>query len=179
MGKDLMGYEQLTQNALRQVVRLALERAAAQGIPGDHHFFITFDTKHPETKIADYLKARYPEEMTIVLQHQFWGLKVEPDRFEVTLSFNKVGEHLIIPYAAIRAFFDPSVQFGLQFKGPGQAGIRRMPGAGAKLPAATNQQSAARAKSEAKKSQAQAAEAEKPKAPATGEVVNLDAFRKK
>jgi hypothetical protein len=125
MGKDWLGYEQLMQTALRSVVKMALERVALQGLPGAHHFYITFDTRHPEVRLAEYLKARYPEEMTIVLQHQFWGLKITDDRFEVTLSFNKVGEHIVVPYAAIKAFFDPSVQFGLQFKAPGVPMIRR------------------------------------------------------
>ncbi len=171
-----MGYEQMAQAALRGVVRMVLERAAAQGLPGDHHFYITFDTRHPGVKLADYLRARYPEDMTIVLQHQFWGLKIQGDSFEVTLSFNKVGEHIVVPFSAVKAFFDPSVQFGLQFKSPSAPMVRR-----ATPPALAGSltQDQAHAGPPQQAENATVAE-EKPKAPApAGEVVSLDAFRKK
>ncbi|NWH08397.1 MAG: hypothetical protein HXY22_07115 [Alphaproteobacteria bacterium] len=170
MAKDWMGYEQMAQTALRGVVKMALERAAAQGLPGDHHFYITFDTRFPGVNIAEHLRARYPEEMTIVLQHRFWGLKVEDTRFTVSLSFNKVGEELVVPYAAVKAFFDPSVQFGLQFKNQA-SGIALRPGA--LQPAALQPP--------AKEAHATPAAPEvKPDANAAGgQVVSLDAFRKK
>ena len=112
---DKLHYDRMMENALRGVVREALETAAATGLPGEHHFYVTFRTDYPEVDIPARLKQRHPDEMTIVLQHQFWDLKVEADRFGVTLSFDRVHERLIVPYAAITAFVDPSVQFGLQF----------------------------------------------------------------
>ena len=106
----------MVENALRGVVRQALRLAADQGLPGNHHFYITFRTDHPETALADHLVERYPGEMTIVLQHQFWGLQVHDEIFEVTLSFNDKPERLRIPFEAVVAFADPSVRFGLQFE---------------------------------------------------------------
>ncbi|WP_137389371.1 SspB family protein [Rhodoligotrophos defluvii] len=116
MAEDLMRYDLMAQDALRGVVRAALKRAARTGLPGDHHFFIAFDTNHSGVRISERLRKKYPEEMTIVLQHQFWGLEVSDDRFEVDLSFDNIPERLAIPFAAIKGFFDPSVQFGLQFE---------------------------------------------------------------
>jgi hypothetical protein len=116
MAQDQMKYNEMVENALLGVVRTALERAAKDGLPGQHHFYIAFRTQDPGVDIADHLMAKYPDEMTIVLQHQFWGLEIFDDHFEVTLSFNKQGERLVVPFAAVSSFFDPSVQFGLQFK---------------------------------------------------------------
>ncbi|WP_342641588.1 SspB family protein [Rhodoligotrophos ferricapiens] len=116
MAEDLMRYDLMAQDALRGVVKAALKRAARTGLPGDHHFFIAFDTKHPGVKISERLRKKYPEDMTIVLQHQFWSLEVYDDRFEVDLSFDNIPERLSIPLTAIKGFFDPSVQFGLQFE---------------------------------------------------------------
>jgi len=115
MANNVLRYDRMVEDALRGVLREAL-RASLDGIPGDHHFYITFRTRHPEVDIADYIRARYPDEMTIVLQHQYWGLEVTPDWFEVTLSFNKMNERLHIPFAAVTAFADPSAKFGLQFQ---------------------------------------------------------------
>lgn len=112
---DLMRYDLLTQAALRQVVRMALKRVEREGLPGAHHFFIAFDTRHPGVRLSERLRQKYPEEMTIVLQHQFWNLKVHARSFEVGLSFGGIPETLEIPFDAIKGFFDPSVQFGLQF----------------------------------------------------------------
>jgi len=109
-------YDRMVENALRDVVRQALRLAADQGLPGNHHFYITFRTDHPGSALADHLVERYPGEMTIVLQHQFWGLQVHDDLFEVTLSFNDKPERLRIPFEAVVAFADPSVRFGLQFE---------------------------------------------------------------
>ena len=105
------------EGALREVVRAALAEAAAKGLPGQHHFYVTFRTDHPGVELAASLRQRYPAEMTIVLQYQFWGLQVGAELFEVTLSFDGKHERLVIPFAAISAFVDPSVQFGLQFPG--------------------------------------------------------------
>ena len=106
----------MIENALRGVVREALSEASEHGLRGQHHFYISFQTSAPGVHIPDHLRARYPDEMTIVLQYQFWGLEVDEERFAVTLSFNKRNERLEIPLAAITGFADPSVQFSLQFK---------------------------------------------------------------
>ena len=116
MAKDLIGYETLADKALRSVVKEALKRTEKQGLLGSHHFYLTFKTRDPGVEIPEFLLERYPEEMTIVLQNQFWGLKVREDEFEVGLTFQKMPTTLIIPFAALTAFVDPSVQFGLQFR---------------------------------------------------------------
>jgi hypothetical protein len=116
MGKDALRYDQMVEEALRGVVRKALAEAAEHGLPGAHHFYVSFETDHPGVTVADHLRARYPEEMTIVLQHQFWGLEVEEDRFSVTLSFNDRHERLTIPFEAVTSFADPAVKFGLRFE---------------------------------------------------------------
>jgi uncharacterized protein len=110
-----LDYGQLVEHALRRVVHDALAVAAEHGLPGRHHFYITFRTDHPGVVVGDGLRARYPTEMTIVLEHEYWGLEVGPDGFAVTLSFNNVGQRLEIPFEAVRMFADPSVEFGLQF----------------------------------------------------------------
>src|SRR6201985_2809481 len=106
----------MVERALRGVVREALARTAASGLPGTHHFYITFQTKHPDTKIPDSLASQYPEDMTIVLEHQFWDLEIAEDHFAVTLSFQSRPERLVVPFEAITAFTDPSCKFGLQFQ---------------------------------------------------------------
>ena len=116
---DLMGYEALQETALRGVVRAALERAASpRGLPGDHHFYVSFRTRAPGVAIPLDLIARYPDEMTIVLQNQFWDLKPEADGFSVTLQFGGQPKVLAIPYAAVTRFYDPTVQYMLQFAVP-------------------------------------------------------------
>ena len=115
MGKDLIGYSALVENGLRSVVREALRRVAAEGWPGTHHAYIAFNTAAPGVELPDSLLARYPDELTIVLQHQYWDLEVEDDHFAVTLSFNKVGQRVVVPFAALTSYADPSVKFGLQF----------------------------------------------------------------
>jgi hypothetical protein len=118
MVTDMMDYNAMVQDALRGVVRKALDRAAEEGLPGQHHFYIGFRTADPGVVIPDHLRASHPDEMTIVLQHQFWGLEIDDNGFAITLSFNKHHERLHIPFAALTSFYDPSVQFGLQFPGP-------------------------------------------------------------
>ncbi|HEY1544666.1 MAG TPA: ClpXP protease specificity-enhancing factor SspB [Xanthobacteraceae bacterium] len=118
MTVDYIRYDILTQDALRSVVRTVLADAAAKGLPGEHHFFVSFDTRADGVSLSARLKAQYPKEMTIVLQHQFWDLIVTEDRFEVGLSFSGIAERLVIPLHAITGFADPSVQFGLQFSAP-------------------------------------------------------------
>lgn len=112
----LIDYPTMIDDAMRSVVRQALRQVEREGaLPGEHHFFITFDTTFPGASISPTLKKKYPHEMTIVLQHQFWDLEVEDDQFAVTLSFNKRPEKLVVPFAAMTAFADPSIKFGLQF----------------------------------------------------------------
>jgi uncharacterized protein len=111
-------YETLTQDAMRGVVRTVLVQAAKSGLPGDHHFYISFDTSASGVVLSKRLKDKYPAEMTIVLQHRFWDLSVEDDGFEVKLTFDGIPERLVVPFAAIRVFFDPSVRYGLQFEDP-------------------------------------------------------------
>ena len=157
--KDLLRYDKMVETALRGVVRESLARAAASGLPGTHHFYITFKTRLPEVKLSDALLQQYPEEMTIVLEHQFWDLEVEEARFAVTLSFQGRPERISIPFEAITAFTDPSVKFGLQF----QPGDNLVPPAPPALPPADPNNK--------KKADNKTAK--------TGEVVTLDSFRKK
>jgi hypothetical protein len=166
MGKDALRYDQMVEEALRGVVRKALAEAAEHGLPGAHHFYVSFETDHPGVTLADHLKARYPGEMTIILQHQFWGLEVEQDRFSVTLSFNDRHERLTIPFEAVTSFADPAVKFGLRFE-------RQEDGS----PAAAASPSATHLPEE-QAADAPAAEAEKP-AGEGAKVVALESFRKK
>src|SRR6185436_14839426 len=116
MAVDHIRYDLLTQQALRAVVRRVLSDVAKSGLPGEHHFYVTFDTRAPGVRLSARMREQYPEEMTIVLQHQFWDLAVSDAHFEVALSFNGISEKLHVPLDAIKGFFDPSVQFGLQFE---------------------------------------------------------------
>jgi hypothetical protein len=116
MAEDLMRYDLLAQEALRGVVRAALCKVMRSGLPGDHHFYIALDTRYPGVRLSERLSQRYPKEMTIVLQHQFWNLAVHETEFEVELSFDNIPEKLVIPFNAIKGFLDPAVQFGLQFE---------------------------------------------------------------
>jgi hypothetical protein len=166
MTKDYIGYRALTDAALRGVVREALKRAEKQGLIGAHHFRLTFKTHFPGVEIPEFLLNQYPDEMTIILQHQFWGLKVKENHFEVALSFKKVPATLSIPFAALTAFVDPGVQFGLQFQPelPEAARGTAAPLSPAALPVPEK-----------------AGEENKPadKSATPGEVVSLDSFRKK
>jgi hypothetical protein len=165
MPDQSLDYGRLVERALRSVVRDALEVVAKRGLPGRHHLYITFRTDHPAVVIDDGLRARYPTEMTIVLQHQFWGLEVGADRFAVGLSFNDVPHRLEIPFEAVTVFADPSVEFGLQFTAPG-AGAETKPGAPAavcRLPTAPAEPPAASS----------------PPKDGSADVVALDRFRKK
>jgi hypothetical protein len=121
MADDVFKYGMMVEDALRGVVKRSLTMAEKHGLPGNHHFYITFRTGAPGVRVPPYLGEKYPDEMTIVLQYQFWNLEVLEERFEVTLSFNDVHERLIVPYVAITSFADPSEKFGLQFQGSGGA----------------------------------------------------------
>lgn len=192
---DQIRYDLLTQQALRGVVRNVLTETAKKGLPGDHHFYISFDTKAPGVRMSDRLRAQYPDEMTIILQHQFWDLKVNEDDFEVGLSFGGIPERLTVPFEAINGFFDPSVQFGLQFEEVTE-GEERAPPANAeepptkkRRPTATPAPTAAPAEASTPRRAVPASNREKPDKPdkpdkpknngGGGEVVRLDRFRKK
>jgi hypothetical protein len=164
MATDHIRYDVLARDALRGVLRRVLTDAAEHGLPGEHHFFITFLSTADGVKLSPRLLAQYPEEMTVILQHQFWDLAVMDDRFEVGLSFGGIPEKLVIPFSAIKSFFDPSVQFGLQFETDAMAETAEeapaAPVASLPAPAETPQN--------------------EPAKPAEGaEVVRLDRFRKK
>lgn len=171
MAKDFIGYEALTDAARRGVVREALRKVEKSGLIGPHHFYLTFRTKARGVDIPDFLREQYPDEMTIILQHQFWGLKVKDDQFEVTLTFKKLPATLIVPFEALTAFFDPGVQFGLQFKGAERDGKVAATPSNASTPAKLPEKPTETPKPTL-------VEAEKPAA-APGEVVSLDSFRKK
>ena len=115
MTESHIDYDAKVQDALRSVVKTVLTETAKEGLQGDHHFYVAFKTQAPGVNIPAHLVSRFPDEMTIVLQHKFWGLEVHDEHFEIGLSFNQKPEHLIIPFAAIVGFVDPSVQFALQF----------------------------------------------------------------
>jgi uncharacterized protein len=173
MATDHIRYDVLARDALRGVLRRVLTDAAEHGLPGEHHFFITFVSTADGVKLSPRLLAQYPEEMTIILQHQFWDLVVTEDRFEVGLSFGGIPERLVVPFAAIKSFLDPSVQFGLQFEPSDADAAADAPGA--KLPAVP----APSALPVAASSPA-AEEKDEPTKPSEGaEVVRLDRFRKK
>jgi hypothetical protein len=172
MATDHIRYDVLARDALRGVLRKVLSDAAAHGLPGEHHFFITFISSAEGVKLSPRLLAQYPDEMTIILQHQFWDLAVHEDRFEVGLSFGGIPERLAVPFCAIKSFFDPSVQFGLQFEPSEDAqaapAAKNLPAA----PASSTPSAAAPTISDEK--------AEEPPKPSDGaEVVRLDRFRKK
>ena len=169
MPTDHIRYDLLARDALRGVVRQVLSNAAAQGLPGDHHFFITFLTKAEGVKLPPRLLAQHPEEMTIILQHQFWDLQVSDQSFEVGLSFGGIPERLVIPYAALKSFLDPSVKFGLEFD---TADSEQVPATTLPAAAPAVAAPAAEARGEA------AGDAPKP-ADGGAEVVRLDRFRKK
>ena len=114
--EDLIRYDILAQEALRGVVKKVLQEVSKTGLPGDHHFYITFDTQFNGVRMSSRMLEKYPEEMTIVVQHQFWDLETTDSAFSIGLSFDNIPETMHIPFAAIRGFFDPSVQFGLQFE---------------------------------------------------------------
>jgi hypothetical protein len=113
---DGIDYGKLMHRAMRGLIQQVLEDVQANGLPGDHHFFITFETGHPDAELADWLSDRYPDEMTVVMQHWYDALEVTDDGFSVTLNFGDAPERLYIPYDAIKTFVDPSVEFGLRFE---------------------------------------------------------------
>jgi hypothetical protein len=198
MSVDHIRYDLLTQEALRSVLRRVLQDAVKNGLPGDHHFYISFGTGAPGVRMSKRLRAQYPDEITIVLQHQYRDLAVGEEAFEVGLSFSGVNEHLVVPFDAIKRFFDPSVQFGLQFEtvtATDDAGAAEgAPAAAAEadkaqakpLPAGkatadtTPPAASATGAGDPAKSAEAAPEGDAPRKPDGGaEVVRLDRFRKK
>jgi len=203
MAKDLIRYDLLVQDALKGVVRKVLSDAAREGLVGEHHFYISFRTDYPGVRLSNRLREKYPQEMTIVLQHQFWDLVITEHTFEVGLSFSGVPERLLIPFDALTGFFDPSVQFGLKFeiqeeeaeeqpvpspvrpaRGAGSEPIEMQPkkvptaakGATPKLPAKSAPQAEKPASSERDKGEMpQESKGDIPGA----QIVSLDSFRKK
>jgi hypothetical protein len=175
MATDHIRYDVLARDALRGVLRRVLTDAAEHGLPGEHHFFITFLSTADGVKLSPRLLAQYPEEMTIILQHQFWDLVVTEDRFEVGLSFGGIPERLVVPFAAIKSFLDPSVQFGLQFE-PSDAAAETPTANLANVPAASTLPVAAPATT----AETNDEDKDEPAKPSEGaEVVRLDRFRKK
>jgi hypothetical protein len=175
MATDHIRYDVLARDALRGVLRKVLSDAAAHGLPGEHHFFITFISGAEGVKLSQRLLAQYPDEMTIILQHQFWDLVVHEDHFEVGLSFGGIPERLAVPFSAIKSFFDPSVQFGLQFEPSEDAAV---------APAAKNLPAAPASSAPSASAAAPAISDEKAEEPPKpggdgAEVVRLDRFRKK
>jgi uncharacterized protein len=155
MAQDLLGYDKIIEAALRGIVRAALRRAARDGLPGMHHFYLGFRTGAPGVALPGYLAAKFPEEMTIVLQHQFSGLEVGEEAFSVTLSFQGRSERLTIPFAALTSFADPAVNFRLKFEAPAAP-----PDIGTALPATSPTEEA-------------------PEQRPAAEIVTLDQFRKR
>lgn len=160
---DYIGYEALTQAAMRGVIRETLRQVASEGVPpGEHHFYITFRSKAPGVKMADHLVERFPDEMTIVIQHQFWDLEIEDGHFEIVLKFAGVPQHISIPFAAITRFVDPAVNFALSFEKPAATGEGKEVVAPATETARTD-----------------ASEIEADDADEGSTVVSIDAFRRK
>ncbi len=182
MAEDQLGYSILVDKGLRGVVRDALAIAARDGLPGEHHFYITFSTDAEGVVLPERLRARYPKEITIVLQHQFSDLDPQDDHFSVTLSFGGRPEHLVVPYNAVRVFADPSVEFGLQFNTGesdeetdsegGSASTGKRPAETVSLPARAAPRAATNGSEDGERRPAN------PEGP-SAEVVTLDRFRKK
>ena len=174
MATDHIRYDVLARDALRGVLRRVLTDAAEHGLPGEHHFFITFLSTAEGVKLSPRLLAQYPEEMTVILQHQFWDLTVTEDRFEVGLSFGGIPERLVVPFNSIKSFFDPSVQFGLQFE-PADAATESTGGKPSGGPCAFSCCRSGRDRPEPATENK-----DEPAKPSEGaEVVRLDRFRKK
>jgi hypothetical protein len=174
MSQDLLEYSKMMEKAVRGVLREALSIAAEHGLPGLHHFYITFRTGAPGVSISDQLRAQHPNEMTIVLENQFWDLEVSEEKFAVSLSFNRTQQRLVVPFEAVTAFVDPSVKFGLQFGQDATAGHAADPDVGA--PRAEADQSNDEPLPPATAGDGEAGD---PADDGDDRVVTLDSFRKK
>ena len=192
MGADLIRYDLLVQDALRSVVKKVLSDAARNGLPGDHHFNISFKTRAPGVALPNSIKQRYPEEMAIILQHEFWDLAVGADQFEVSLNFSRRPERLTIPFDAITGFSDPSVPFGFKLEPRATGELVRIetespPAAPQAAPAReigpkSGKHGAAKSESAPKLVAAPKPAEKEPEKPAEGDaakVVSIDSFRKK
>jgi hypothetical protein len=178
MSNDLIRYDLLVQDALRGAVRKVLSEAAKEGLPGEHHFYITFRTHAPGVRLSTAMREQYPDVMTIILQHQFWDLSVSETNFEVGLSFRNVPERLLVPFDAVTEFYDPSVQFGLKFEveepapedGANDQEPNESSGPVVFAPAEARKETAKESPADVAAASAQAE---------PGKVVSIDAFRKK
>jgi hypothetical protein len=192
MSTDLVRYDLLVQEALKSVVRRVLSDAARDGLPGEHHFYISFRTDHPAAKVSQRLREKYPQEMTIVLQHQFDNLIIQESGFEVGLSFSGFPERLRVPFDALTGFFDPSVQFGLKFEtseeesaedtaSETEASTDAIPLAPKRsgVPAVKEPKLGSRKKADATDKAKPAADTAEDESGGSAEVVSLDSFRKK
>ena len=181
MADDEIRYDLLTQDALRGVVREVLSQVQRSGLPGEHYLYIAFDIDAEGVSVSKRLKEQYPEEMTIVLQYQFWDLLVTDERFEVKLSFSNVPERLVVPFSAVKAFYDPSAQFGLQFGKPGAANDSARQHMASALPDLVGEQpeEARGASDPAPEEPGEASNAQVVMSRPAAEVVQLDTFRKK
>ncbi|WP_417519317.1 SspB family protein [Minwuia sp.] len=162
-----MDYSQMVEDALKGVVRSAMQKASTDGLQGNHHFYVTFLTRYEGVELPDHLLERYPNDITIVLQHQYWDMEVNEDAFEVSLSFNKLPTRIRVPYDAITSFADPSVQFGLQFQPQGMEATE-----GGNLVLSNADDNAPDAAPDTPSDPVEEEEKQ-------GEVVSLDAFRNK
>lgn len=176
MDKDLLRYDRMVESALRGVVREAIARVAGFGLPAGHSLYITFKSDFAGVEMPDWLKAQYPEAMTIVLEHQFWDLSADEETFGVTLSFKGRRQRVVVPYAALTAFHDPGVQFGLRFDQAQDGDEKSAPAAAPakSAPALVSPPAQAPAPSSAASAQPAASDEAK-----TAQVVSLEAFRKK
>ncbi|WP_152045910.1 SspB family protein [Aureimonas psammosilenae] len=191
MGQDLIRYDILAQEALRGVIRKVLGEVVKTGLPGEHHFFITFLTSAPGVRVSSRLREKYPELMTIVIQHQYWDLAVTDTTFEVGLSFSDIPERLLVPFAAIRGFYDPAVNFELEFdvreteaaNAPTEtasvAPLALAPVASEDKPKRSANPAKLPAKAEAEKADGETAKPAGEEGKKAADVVSLDAFRKK
>ncbi|MFC7064560.1 SspB family protein [Brucella rhizosphaerae] len=193
MVQDLIRYDILAQEALRGVIRKVLAEVATTGLPGNHHFFITFLTGAPGVRISSRLKEKYPEQMTVVLQHQFWDMLVTDQLFEIGLSFGDVPEKLTIPFSAVRGFYDPSVNFELEFdvsvvqptsdndEGSNISSIELISSeeAPVKSPKSKSRSRKTAAEKEDAAKEKEAADGEETEPKPSADVVSLDSFRKK
>jgi hypothetical protein len=168
MGQNRLDYERLCADALRGVVRRALEQVAERGLPAGNHFLVTFKTGFPGVTMPDYLRERYPDTISVMLQYEFWNLEVEDDRFSVTLSFSDVRERLVVPFLAVTAFVDPFAKFQLKFEAPADGEALAL--------AKRDRQPTLLKPAEHAKPETKSDAQDKAK---SGEVVTLDAFRKK
>jgi hypothetical protein len=175
---DHIRYDLLTQQALRGVLRQVLTDAAKKGLPGEHHFYISFDTQADGVRLSERMKAQYPEQMTVILQHQFWDLSVSDSGFEVGLSFGGIPEKLVVPFDSVKGFFDPSVQFGLQFEEVVTTTAEET-SSEAKKPALAPVEAAPTPAAVPGPASAEPESQPEPKPAPSAEVVSLDRFRKK